>query len=122
MVTLSPPASPIFVGGSPELTCVVQLDTSVDVGVNVRVDWSGPMGAQFSVASSDTDLNAGVRSYTATTTVAAVTESDSGEYMCSAVVTSFSSSILTSATVPSTGSITIGKSNVHTYCQRLGEV
>ena len=84
---------------------MVQLDASVDEGVRVTVSWSGPIGAQFSVATSNEDLNAGVRSYTATTTVTTVVD---GEYVCSATITPFSTSSTASDTVSQMATIIVG--------------
>ena len=103
-VTFSPPA-PIYPGDSPILNCMVQLDASVDEGVRVTVSWSGPIGAQFSVATCNEDLNTGVRSYTATTTVTTVVD---GEYVCSATITPFSTSATASDTVSQMATINVG--------------
>ena len=103
-VTFSPPA-PNFPGDSPVLNCMVQLDASVDEGVRVTVSWSGPIGAQFSVATCNEDLNAGVMSYTATTTVTTVVD---GEYVCSATITPFSTSATASDTVSQMATIIVG--------------
>ena len=84
---------------------MVQLDASVDEGVRVTVSWSGPIGAQLSVATSNEDLNAGVRSYTATTTVTTVVD---GEYVCSATITPFSTSATASDTVSQMATINVG--------------
>ena len=73
------------------LTCTVVLDASVDVSVTVNTMWTGPAG----VALSPTDpVEVSSRRYTSTVTVSSFGRDQSGEYTCTATVSSASPSPL----------------------------
>ena len=88
-VTASPD-DPFIVEGHPlNLTCSVELSEAVDIAVTVNTVWSGPSGTQFTTTTSvATRMTA--TTYTSTATLSSVGTSDSGEYICTATVSSTS--------------------------------
>ena len=69
------------------LTCSIELSEAVDIAVTVNTVWSGPSGTQFTTSVA-TRMTA--TTYTSTATISSIETSDSGEYTCTATVSSTS--------------------------------
>ena len=87
-VTAAPDDPSFVVEGHPlNLTCSIELSEAVNIIVNTV--WSGPSGTQFTTTTSvATRMTA--TTYTSTATISSVETSDSGEYTCTATVSSTS--------------------------------
>ena len=96
-VTASPNGT-TFTGSSITLTCTVEVSEVVDIAVTVNTWWSGPSGTQFTTTTSvATRMTA--TTYTSTATLSSVETSDSGEYTCTATVSSTSPFVISSSQV-----------------------
>ena len=106
-VTASPNGT-IFTGSSFTLTCSIELSEAVDIAVTVNTVWSGPPGTQFTtITSVATRMTA--TTYTSAATIGSVGTSDSGEYTCTATVSSTSNSfVLASGGATGSTSVTVG--------------
>ena len=87
-VTASPDGT-IFTGSSLTLTCSIELSEAVDIAVTVNTVWSGPPGTQLTTTTSVATMMTAT-TYTSTATISSVETSDSGEYTCTATVSSTS--------------------------------
>ena len=107
-VTASP-GDPFIVEGHPlTLTCSIELSEAVNIAVTVNTVWSGPPGTQFTTTTSfATRMTA--TTYTSTATISSVETSDSGEYNCTATVSSTSPFVIKSHNgVSELYSVTVG--------------
>ena len=106
-VTASPD-DPFIVEGHPlNLTCSIELSEAVNIAVTVNTVWSGPPGTQFTTTTSvATRMTA--TTYTSTATISSVETSDSGEYICTATVSSTSPFLTNSEGVSGMYSVTVG--------------
>ena len=102
-VTVTPPVGMIIAGSSPSLTCTVELDTAVDVPVNVSTEWSSPDMTTVSPTSSV------MESLTRYTVMANVDAARSGSYTCQASIDSSSQFITGSGETSGSITITVGK-------------
>ena len=109
-VTASP-GDPFIVEGHPlNLTCSIELSEAVDIIVNTV--WSGPSGTQFTTTTSvATRMTA--TTYTSTATISSVETSDSGEYNCTATVSSTSPFLTESEDVSGMHTVNIGNMLLH---------
>ena len=85
--------NPISPGSVPTLTCTITLDPSIDRDVQISVSWNGPVYGfgEFTVTSQLFKSSAQVPTYSSTATLNADgTFYDSGQYNCSAVISSLS--------------------------------
>ena len=88
-VTASPDG-PFIVDGHPlSLTGTIKLSEAVNIAVTVNTVWSGPSGTQFTTTTSVASMVTAT-TYTSTATISSVETSDSGEYTCTATVSSTS--------------------------------
>ena len=88
-VTASPGDIFIVDGHLLNLTCSIELSEVVDITMTVNTVWSGPSGTQFTTTTSvATRMTA--TTYISTATIRSVETSDSGEYTCTATVSSTS--------------------------------
>ena len=105
-VTASPDGT-IFTGSSLTLTCSIELSEAVNITVTVNTVWSGPSGTQFTTTTSvATRMTA--TTYTSTVTISSVETSDSGEYTCTATVSSTSPFLTDSELMLSSTNIVVG--------------
>ena len=88
-VTASPDDPFVIRGSSLTLTCSIELSEAVDIAVTVNTVWSGPPGTQFTTSTSVATMVTAT-TYTSTATISSVETSDSGEYNCTATVSSTS--------------------------------
>ena len=106
-VTASPDG-PFIVEGHPlSLTGTIKLSESLNIAVTVNTVWSGPPGTQFTTTTSvATRMTA--TTYTSTATISSVETSDSGEYTCTATVSSTSPFLTDSENMQGPISIAVG--------------
>ena len=105
-VTASPEGT-IFTGSSLTLTCSIELSEAVNIAVTVNTVWNGPPGTQFTTTTSvATRMTA--TTYTSTATISSVETSDSGEYTCTATVSSTSPFLTDSELMLSSTNIIVG--------------
>ena len=105
MIVIASPDVPFIAEGHPlNLICSIELSEAVDITVNTV--WSGPSGTQFTNTTSvATRMTA--TSYTSTATISSVETSDSGEYTCTATVSSTSPFLIESTNVFGVRTITV---------------
>ena len=89
------------------LTCTVDLDSSVDVSVTVKTEWTGPASVESRPSSVTNEVN--ITRYTGTITITSFERSQSGVYNCTATVLS---NLSLSSTVVGTTRVTVGKLEV----------
>ena len=89
--------NPISPDTFPTLTCTITLDPSIDRDVQISVSWNGPVYGfgEFTVTSQLFKSSAQVPTYTSTAMLNShETFYDSGQYRCSAVISSLSNTDL----------------------------
>ena len=110
MVTItSDPVSPVQpVGTNVTLNCNVELDRSVDVPVTVDMEWTGPDDFNRNIMAQQMG---DTTTYTSTVMVSSFGRDQSGEYTCTATVSSASDSsfIIWPAPESATSRITVGE-------------
>ena len=89
------------------LTSTVQLSPVVDVPVTVNIAWSGPNG--FTFTQTALPLVSAVNSYTSTALVTSFSRNHSGNYTCTATISSESSMSIHSISSYATIQVTVGK-------------
>ena len=110
----SDPVSPIRpVGSDVTLTCTVVLSTAVSVEVDVSTAWTGPDGLEtinnaHSVIGSTT-------TYTSKAMINSFGRDQSGNYTCTATVSSTSSFLTGSGSQSGTARVTVGKVDIYVY-------
>ena len=105
VVITSDPVSPIRpVGSNVILTCTVELSPVVDVPVTVNTEWTGPDGVTL---SSTTPVMESLTRYTSTVMVSSFGRDQSGNYTCTATVSSTSSFLTDSGSQSETARITV---------------
>ena len=103
----SNPVSPIRpIGSAVILTCTVELSPLVDVPVTVNTVWTGPDG--FMTTNTAQPVMGSATTYTSTAVVNAFGRGQSGNYTCSAIVTS-NSQYLTDSLKSGSKNVTTGK-------------
>ena len=110
----SNPVSPIRpVGSNVTLTCTVELSPAVHVDVPVIVNtvWTGPDGVTLSPTTPSME---NLTRYTSTAMVNSFGRDQSGNYTCTATVSSTSLFLTDSGSLSGTGRVTVGK-NIETY-------
>ena len=110
MVTItSYPVSPVQpVGTNVTLTCNVELDRLVDVPLTVNTVWTGPDNLNRNII---TQRMGNTTTYTSTVMVSSFGRYQSGDYTCTATVSSASSEsfIISPAPESATSRITVGE-------------
>ena len=108
MTVTSDPVSPIWpVGSNVTLTCTVKLSPSVDIPVTVNTMWTGPAG--FSTTNTAQAMAGSTTTYTSTAMVSSFGRDQSGNYTCTATVSSTShSSFLVDSMTSSSIRVTVG--------------
>ena len=85
--------SSVIVGSTVTLTCTVKLSPAVDVPVTVNTVWTGPAG--FSTTNTAQVMAGSTTTYTSTALVSSFGRAQSGNYTCTATVSSrFHSSLV----------------------------
>ena len=102
-VTVTPPADMIIAGSSPSLTCTVEVDTAVDVPVNVTTEWISP---DMTTVTPTTSV---MESLTRYTIMADVDAARNGSYTCQASIDSSSQFITGSQMTSASINITVGE-------------
>ena len=104
----SDPVSPIqpFIFPTVTLTCTVELSPAVDVPVTVNTVWTGPDG--FMTTNTAQPVTGRTTTYTSTAVVSSFGRDQSGNYTCSATVTS-NSQYLTDSSKSGSKNVTTGK-------------
>ena len=103
----SNPAGIITVGSTVTLTCTVELDPSVDVPVTVNTVWTGPDNFYRNIMAQQMGSTT---TYTSTVLVGSFGRDQSGDYTCTATVsTSSSFIIIDNVTSSSTKRVTVGE-------------
>ena len=111
-MTVTPPAVPVTVGSSINLTCTVELSRLVDIPVTVNTVWTGPDG----FTADNSDLRNTI--YTTTSMVSSFGREQSGVYTCTASISSTSAFLVGSTQMSGTARITVGKSmRISCKCQ-----
>ena len=95
----------VNVGSTVTLTCTVELSPAVDVPVTVNTVWTGPDG--FMTTNTTQTI---MGSTTSTVVVSSFGRNQSGEYTCTATVSS-TSSFLTNSMGSSSTRVTVGKAS-----------
>ena len=100
----SNPVSPILtLGSNVTLTCTVELSPTVDVPVTVSTAWNGPAGFLTNqTAQPFFNVLGNTVNYRSIARVRSFRRNQSGNYTCTATVSSFSTSFNTSASKSST--------------------
>ena len=98
----------VNVGSTVTLTCTVELSPAVDVPVTVNTVWTGPDG--FMATNIAQPVMGSTTTYTCTTMVSSFGRDQSGDYTCTATVSS-TSSFLTNSMGSSSTRVTVGKAN-----------
>ena len=94
-------------GTTVNLSCTVELSPLVDVPVTVNTVWSGPTGVTLSPSNP---VEVSSTSYTSTVILHSFGINESGDYTCTAIVNSTSSTFITGSQLLSGSSrITVGK-------------
>ena len=101
------PLGTIYAGASLNLTCTVELSSSVDVPVTVNTVWTGPDMTYFTPSNWVTAVMENDTSYISTTTVDAAR---SGNYTCEATVSSYSNFVTGGETLNGSVDIIVGMS------------
>ena len=101
----SNPTGIITVGSSVTLTCTVVLDSSVDVPVTVSTVWTGPDYFNRNIMAQQMGSTT---TYTSTVMVSSFGREQSGDYTCTATVSSASPFITSSMSSSSTTRVTVG--------------
>ena len=111
MVTItSDPVSPVQpVGTNVTLTCNVELDRSVDVPLTVDTVWNGPDNFNWNIMAQQMG---NTTTYTSTVKVSSFGRNQSGDYTCTATVSSMSSFIISPSPQSATSRITVGELSV----------
>ena len=89
------------------LTCTVVLDSSVDVSVTVNTMWTGPAG--FSMNNIMAQQMVNTTTYTSTVMVSSFGRNQSGNYNCTATVSSASPFITGNPSMSGTSRISVGE-------------
>ena len=85
VVITSNPVSPIHpIGSAITLICTVELNSFVDVTVNMNTQLSGPAGVTITPLTNSVMVN--TTRYTSTSMVSSFGRNQSGEYTCTATV------------------------------------
>ena len=105
--------SPVVVGSNVSLTCTVELSPSVDVSVTVNTVWTGPAG--FMATNTAQPVMGSTTTYTSTVMLNSFETSQSGQYNCTANISSTSSFLTDSSPQCGTSKITASEhiANVH---------
>ena len=107
MSVTSHPVSPIqSLGSNVTLTCTVELNPAVDVSVTVNTVWTGPAG--FSTTNTAQPVMGSTTTYTCTVIVRSFGRDQSGNYTCTATVSSVSP-VFSPSSQSETVHITTGK-------------
>ena len=108
MVTIaSDPVSPVQpVGTIVTLNCNVELDRSVNVSVTVDTVWTGPDNFNWNIMAQQMR---NTTTYTSRVTVISFGRDQSGDYTCTATVSSASSFIINPTPESTTSRITVGE-------------
>ena len=99
----SNPTGIITVGSSVTLTCTVELSASVDVPVTVNTVWTGPDNFNRNIMAQQMGSTT---TYTSTAMVSSFGRDQSGDYTCTATVSSTAQFIITSISESSSVKIT----------------
>ena len=92
-------------GSTVTLTCTVELSPAVDVPVTVNTVWTGPDGF---MTTNTAQRMGSTTTYTSTAMVSSFGRDQSGNYTCTATVSS-TSSFLTNSMGSSSTRVTVGK-------------
>ena len=112
MTITGDPVSPIRpVGSEVTLTCTVVLNPAVDVPVTVNTVWTGPAG--FMTTNTAQPVMGSTTTYTSTAMVSSFGRDQSGNYTCTATVSSTSLYLTDSRSQSGTARITVGKHPKH---------
>ena len=93
----SNPTGIITVGSSVTLTCTVELSPSVDVPVTVNIVWTGPAG--FMTTNTAQPVMGSTTTYISTAIVNSLGRDQSGDYTCTATVSSMSSNVMATSSI-----------------------
>ena len=102
----------VNVGSTVTLTCTVELSPAVDVPVTVNTVWSGPNGF---MTTNTAQRMGSTTTYTSTAMVSSFGRDQSGDYTCTATVSSTSSFITNSMPGSSSTRVTVGKEKQSIY-------
>ena len=119
MLLTSDPVSPIWpIPSDVILMCTVELSPSVDILVTVNTEWSGP--DRITIPSNDTVMQ-NLTVYISTVVVRSFGRNQSGNYNCTASVSSTSRSafVINIGSLSGTTKVTTGNSNVKLVANNL---
>ena len=94
-------------GANVTLTCTVELSPAVDVPVTVNTEWTGPEGFR---TTNTAQRMGSTTTYTSTAMVSSFERDQSGNYTCTATISS-TSSFITNNIGSSSTRVTVGKAN-----------
>ena len=106
-VTSDPVSSIQPVESDVTLTCTVELSPAVNVPVTVNTVWTGPNG--FMTTNTAQPVIGSTTTYTSTAMVSSFGRDQSGDYICSVIVSSAHMNISTSDSKSDTLRITVGR-------------
>ena len=99
--------SPVNVRFAVTLTCTVELSPSVDVPVTVNTVWTGPAG--FSTTNTTQAKTGRTTTYTSTAMVNSFGRAQSGNYNCTATISSSFSFITGTSSHSGIAEVTVGE-------------
>ena len=95
------------VGANVTLTCIVELSPAVDVPVTVNTEWTGPYW--FRTTNTAQPVIGSTTTYTSTAMVSSFGRDQSGDYTCTATVSSTSSLLTSSGSHSGTTNVIVGE-------------
>ena len=117
------PAGSLYTNETVTLTCDITLNSAVDItddpGVNVAVTWTGPPGGRWLTSDSPTSTMISSTVYQSNLTLSPLNMTDSGNYTCTASVSSQAEFVEASDNSSDVESIIIRKldsDDLHEFC------
>ena len=111
------PAGSLYTNETVTLTCHITLNSAVDIsddpGVNVTVMWTRPPGGRWLTPDSPTSTMISSTVYQSNLTLSPLKMTDSGNYTCTASVSSQAEFVVASDNSSDMESITIRKRDSH---------
>ena len=95
------------VGANVTLTCAVEFTLTVDILITVNTVWTGPDG--FMTTNTAQSVMGSTTTYTSTAMVSSFGRDQSGDYTCTATVSSTSSFVISSGSHSGTTNVIVGE-------------
>ena len=99
------------VGANVTLTCTVEFTVTVDISVTVNTEWTGPDGF---MTTNTAQRMGSTTTYTGTAMVSSFGRDHSGDYTCTATVSSTSSFVISGGSHSGTANVIVGEKKKRT--------